>query len=216
MAMQGGFDVIGSSYNRATQAQSPARLGVQADRLCHRARKRHDARLDHRRCAVLRVAGGRARQQMLPQLRRQIFRRQDDALGRRAVAQPDDHPRRFANRHRKGCRQRLEARRRQLRPLSVDRAGRRRYDRAQADQRLCDPRQQRPVGYPDADRLCPGPQRQGDLPHRQSLPGDGSRQWRRLQRSPIGTARRCRARRRVRSSCSKLRPPIRWSTSWKA
>ena len=37
MAMQGGFDVIGSSYNRATQAQSPAGIGVQADRLCDRA-----------------------------------------------------------------------------------------------------------------------------------------------------------------------------------
>ena len=48
---------------------SPARLGVQADRLCDRARERHDPGVDHRRCAVLRLAGRRPRQQMLPQLR---------------------------------------------------------------------------------------------------------------------------------------------------
>ena len=93
---------------------APAGLGVQADRLCDRARKRHDPGLDHRRCAVLRVAGRGPRQQMLPQLRRQLFRAQDDALGRRAVAQPDDRPRRLADRHGQGRRQRRQARRRRL------------------------------------------------------------------------------------------------------
>ena len=53
---------------------------------------------------------------------------------------------------------------------------------------------------PTRDRLCPGPERQGHLPHRQPLPGDGAGQWRRLQCAPTGTARRCRARLRGRSS----------------
>ena len=42
----------------------------------------------------------------------------------------------------------------------------------------------------DADRLCPGPQRQGHLPHRQPLRGDG-----RLQRARLGRQGRCRGRR---------------------
>ena len=43
LAMQGGFDVLGSSYNRADPGAPAAGLGVQADRLCHRARERLDA-----------------------------------------------------------------------------------------------------------------------------------------------------------------------------
>ena len=63
LAMQGGFDVVGSSYNRRDPGASAARLGVQADRLCDCAPERLHAG-DHRaRCAVLRLAGRRPRQQ---------------------------------------------------------------------------------------------------------------------------------------------------------
>ena len=55
---------------------------------------------------------------------------------------------------------------------------------AAAGQRLRDPRQPGPLGEADDDRLCRGPQRQGHLPHRQSLRGDGQ-----LQRAPTGTAK---------------------------
>ena len=50
-----------------------------------------------------------------------------------------------------------------------------------AGQRLCDPRQPGPLGEADDDRLCPGPQRQGHLPHRQPLRRDGQ-----LQRARLG------------------------------
>ena len=93
---------------------SPAGIGVQADRLRSRAGKRHDPGVDHRRCALLRLAGRGARQQMLRQLRPPLFRPEDDALGRRAVAQPDDRPRRLAGRHGQGHRRGAPAGRRRL------------------------------------------------------------------------------------------------------
>ncbi len=105
LAMQGGFDSIGASYNRAVQALRQPGSAFKPIVYRGRARKRHDAGVDHRRCAILRVAGGRPRQQMLPQFRRPIFRRQDDALGGRAIAQFDDRPRRIADRNEQGHRQ---------------------------------------------------------------------------------------------------------------
>ena len=48
---------------------APAGLGVQADRLCDRARERHDAGDDRARCAVLRLAGRGPGPEMLRQFR---------------------------------------------------------------------------------------------------------------------------------------------------
>ena len=78
---------------------APARLDLQADRLCRRARQRHDPGLDHHRRPVLRQSG-HAEPEMLPQFRRQRRRRPaDDALGPRAIAQPDDRAHRQPGRH---------------------------------------------------------------------------------------------------------------------
>ena len=74
LAMQGGFDVIGSSYNRATQALRQPGSAFKPIVYVTALENGMTPGLDHRRCAVLRLAGRRARQQMLPQLRRQLFR----------------------------------------------------------------------------------------------------------------------------------------------
>ena len=136
-------------------------------------------RLDHRRCAFLRVAGRRPPAQMLRQLRQALGWSEDDALGRRAVAQPDDRSRRQS---RSGCTKITDNARKlgvgDYPELSVDLARRWRNDRSPAGQCLCDARQPGPGGEADADRLCPGPQRQGHLSHRQPLPRDGQLQRR--------------------------------------
>ena len=93
---------------------APAGLDLQADRLRHRARKWPDPGLDPRRCAVLRVAGGGARQQMLRQLRPPLLGAQDAALGGRTIAQSDDRARRLAGRDGKDQRQRRRNGRRQI------------------------------------------------------------------------------------------------------
>ena len=62
-----------------------------------------------------------------------------------------------------------------------------------------DPRQPGPVGEADADRLCPGPQRQGHLPRRQPLPGDGATG---CNARRLGRQGRCRGRRRGPGRCS--------------
>ena len=59
MAMQGGFDVIGSSYNRATQAQRQPGSAFKPIVYVDRARKRHDAR--RRSSSMRHFASGRAR-----------------------------------------------------------------------------------------------------------------------------------------------------------
>jgi penicillin-binding protein 1A len=122
VAMQGGFDVIGSSYNRATQALRQSGLGVQADRLPGGSRERDDSGFDHRRFAFLRLAGRGPWQQMLQQLRPPLRRPQDAALGSRAVAQPDDDPGGVGGRHGEDQRHCAQARRRRLSQLSFDRA----------------------------------------------------------------------------------------------
>ncbi len=96
-----------------------------------------------------------------------------------------------ADRDAEGHRHRDEARRRRISQLSVDRARRRRDDGRSSwstPMRFSPTRAAR--SKPTTDRLCPGPQRQGDLPHRQSLRGHGK-----LQRAPTGTERPCRGRR---------------------
>ena len=60
---------------------SPAGLGVQADRLCDRARERLHAGDDRDGCAVLRLAGRGARQQMLRQLRPPLRRARTRCAG---------------------------------------------------------------------------------------------------------------------------------------
>ena len=74
LAMQGGFDVLGSGYNRATQALRQPGSAFKPIVYETALENGMTPGLDHRRCALLRVAGRRPRQQMLPQFRRQIFR----------------------------------------------------------------------------------------------------------------------------------------------
>ena len=108
---------------------APAGLGVQADRLRDRAPERLHARDDRAGCAVLRLAGRGARPEMLRQFRPPLGRAAHAALGRRAVAQPDDGARRLDRRHAEDHRDGAHARRRRLWQLSVVRARRRRHDR---------------------------------------------------------------------------------------
>ena len=186
LAMQGGFDVIGSSYNRATQAQrqpgsafkpivyvtalengmSPASIIVDAPfcvwqgaGLGNKCFRNFDGK----------YSGAKTMRWGVEQSRNLMTIRAAAQTGMEKVV---------ANASKLGVGN-------YDRYLSIA-LGRRRHHGAQADQRLCDPGQQWPVGDSDADRLCPGPQRQGHLPHRQPLPGDGSGQWRRLQRARLG------------------------------
>ena len=104
LAMQGGFDVLGSSFNRATQALrqpgstfKPIVYATALDNGMTPASIIVDAPF-----CVCQGAG----------LGKKCFRNfdgryagpQDDALGRRAVAQPDDGPRRHPDRHAEGHR----------------------------------------------------------------------------------------------------------------
>ncbi len=80
----------------------PAGIGVQADRLCDGARKRHHSGDD--RSSMRPSASGRARvsaRNASSTSTADTPGPQTHALGRRAVAQPDDRPRR---RHRSACR----------------------------------------------------------------------------------------------------------------
>ena len=165
-----GSTSIGSSYNRATQAlRQPGSAFKPIVYVTALENGFTPATIDRRR-AVLRLAGRGPRQQMLRQFRPALCRAAHDALGRRAVAQPDDGARRV---DRPACRRSPTPRAKlgvgEYRQLSLDRARRGRDDGAAAGQRLRDPRQPGPLGEADDDRLCPGPQRQGDLPHRQPL-----------------------------------------------
>ena len=91
----------------------------------------------------------------------------DDALGPRAVAQPDDGAHRQPDRHGQ-CRppRPADGRRRLSAHFLADRARRRRHHGDEDDQRLRDLRQPGPGADADPDRLCPGPPRQGDLARR--------------------------------------------------
>ena len=163
---------------------------------------------------------------MLQEFRRRLCGRQDHALGSGAIAQPDDRARRLADRNAQGDRQYRQAGCGQLPQLSVDCARRRRYHGDETDQCLCGARQPRPRGQADDHRLRPGPQRQGDLSHGQSLPGDGRVQCARLERPgdaaaagsrqavdrtagrlPDGPYPRRRGRTRHRDRAARPRPP---------
>ena len=140
LAMQGGFDARLQAFNRATQADAPAGVDDQADRLCRRAAGRPHPCVDYRRWAVLRLSGRAARAEMLPQLRR---RRRvgapHDALGRRTVAEPDDGARGGADRDDQRRQADGPDRRRQISALSLV-CARRGGDHGVADgQRLFDP-----------------------------------------------------------------------------
>ena len=183
MAMQGGFDVIGSSYNRATQAKrqpgsafkpivyvtalenglTPASILVDAPfcvwqgaglgNKCFR-------NFDKSYSGPKTMRWGVEQSRNLMTIRAASQTGMDKVVATASKLGVGDY-----------------------RTLSVDRARRRRHDRAEADQRLCDPRQPGARGEADADRLCPGPQRQGHLPQRQSLRGDGQ-----AATPPTGTA----------------------------
>jgi hypothetical protein len=61
LAMQGGFDSRISSFQPRHTGAAAAGIDDQALRLCDGARKRDDAGVDHRRWALLRLAGRVAR-----------------------------------------------------------------------------------------------------------------------------------------------------------
>ena len=144
LAMQGGFDVVGSSYNRATQAlrqPGSAFKPIVYETALENGMTPASIIVDAPFCVW---QGAGLGNKCFVNFDRRYSGAEDDALGRRAIAQPDDRPRRIADRHGEGHRQRQEARRRRLSQLSVDRARRRRHHGAEADQRLCDPRQPGP------------------------------------------------------------------------
>jgi penicillin-binding protein 1A len=99
LAMQGGFDVRGSALQPRHPGAAPAGLDLQADRLFGRARQRHDARLDHRRRPFCVWQGAGLGNKCFRNFDRRLCRAADDALGPRAVAQPDDGARRQPDRH---------------------------------------------------------------------------------------------------------------------
>ena len=173
MAMQGGFDVVGSSYNRAIQALrqpgsafkpivyvtalqngfTPATIELDAPFCVWQG-----AGLGQK-CFVnfdRRSAGPHTLRWGVEQSRNLMTVRAASTIGM---------PKITATARTLG--------RRRLWQLPLIRSRRGRYHRPAADQRLCDPRQPGPVGEAEHHRLRPGPQRQGHLPHRQSLRGHG-------------------------------------------
>ena len=169
LAMQGGFDVIGSSYNRATQAlrqpgsafkpivyvtalengMTPASIIVDAPFCVWQG-----AGLGNK-CFVnfdRRYSGAKTMRWGVEQSR--------NLMTVRAAAETG-MPKVIANAKKMGVGDYPNY-------LSIA-LGAGDTTVAQADQRLCDPRQPRPIGAADDHRLCPGPQWQGHLPHRQPL-----------------------------------------------
>jgi hypothetical protein len=141
---------------------SPAGLGVQADRLCDRARERHDPAsivVDAPFCVWQGAGLGNKcfrnfdAQYAGPKTMRWGVEQSRNLMTVRTASQTG-MPKVIAT---------AQARRRQLPQLSVDRARRRRDDVSEAGQRLCDARQPGPRSPADDHRLCPGPQRQGHL-----------------------------------------------------
>ena len=137
---------------------------------------------------------------------------QDDALGRRAVAQPDDHPRRVADRHGEGHRHRRASSASATIPtISRSRS-------APATPPCCRltnayailANQGRSVRPTLIDYVQ---DRNGKVIYRtdnrcQVMDDCNARR--------LGRQGACRGRRRGRASCSTRWPPTRWSTSWKA
>ena len=187
-AMQGGFDARLSDFNRATQAlRQPGSTFKPIV---------YSAALDNGMTpASIIIDGpfctnqGAMNAKMLPQLLGRLCRPADDALGPRAVAQPDDGAHRQPDRHAQCRAPRPADGRRRLypHPLSADRARRRRHHRDADDQRLRHLRQSGPRADPDPDRLCPGPARPRHLARRHPAvrrlqPAQCRRQLRRLGR----------------------------------
>ena len=111
-----------------------------------------------------------------------------DALGHRTVAQPDDGARRRADRHGQGRRHDEAAGgRRATRPTSPSRWARARRRVIKMVNAYAMLANQGEALHADADRLRPGPPRQGDLAARTGAPATAATR-------PTGTARRCRAR----------------------
>ena len=105
LAMQGGFDSIGASYNRAVQAlrqPGSAFKPIVYEAALENGMTPASIIVDAPFCVW---QGAGLGNKCFRQFRRPLFRRQDDALGRRAIAQPDDRPRRLADRDEQGHRQ---------------------------------------------------------------------------------------------------------------
>ena len=143
--------------------QAPARLVVQAARLCDGARQRLYAVLDRARRAD-RGRSGQWRDLVAAEFRRQVRRPAYAALRRRTFDQPDDGAPRARHRHaadRRIC-QALRHLRRSA-ALPVDVARRRRDDGDAHGDRLFDVRQWRQAHQGDPDRPHPGPLGPHDL-----------------------------------------------------
>ena len=176
LAMQGGFDVVGSSYNRATQALrqpgsafkpivyvtalqngfTPATIEVDAPYCVWQGAglgQKCFVNFDHRSAGphTLRWGVEQSRNLMTVRAASQYRHAQDHGYG-------------------------PQAGRRRLRQLSFICPWCRRYNGPPADQRLCRARQPGPLGETDHYRLCRGSQREGNLPHRQPLRHHGQLQ----------------------------------------
>ena len=184
LAMQGGFDVVGSSYNRAIQALrqpgsafkpivyvtalengfTPATIELDAPSASGRA-----PALARNASSTSTVARpGRTRLRWgLEQSRNLMTVRAASTIGMPKIT--DTARKLGVGTMAIICRSRLA----------------RRHHGSPADQRLCDPRQPRSLGEADDDRLCRGPQRQGHLPDRQSLRAHGQLQRGRLGRQAM-------------------------------
>ena len=144
---------------------APARLVVQALRLCRRARQRLQPG-DHRPRRPDR-GGDRRRHLEAGELGQHLLRPDADAHRHRAVAQPDDRAHRPGRRHGHGGEVRRALRHLRQHAASAQLFARRGRDDALQDGRgLCRARERRAEGRADAGRPGAGPLRQDHLPPR--------------------------------------------------
>ena len=164
LAMQGGFESRVQAFNRASQAQRQPGSTIKPIA--------YSAALENGMTPASIIIDGPFCVDQGARLGQKCFRNfggwrrigaAHDALGHRAIAQPDDRARRRADRH--GTRDRHDeaAGRRHLPALSRVRAGRGRDHADEDGQRLHDPGEPGQSAAADADRLRAGPPRQGDL-----------------------------------------------------
>ena len=196
LAVVGGFSFAMSQFDRAIQAQAPARLLVQAVRLRRGHRQRLQADLDRARRADRDRAGAGPGHLEARELREGAFRRPlDAALRRREVAQPDDGAARPGHRHAAHHRIRTPLRRLRRPAAGALHVARRRRDDAFAhgDGLLHDRQRRASQVRADPHRPHPGPLGQVRLAPRQTrraraarpTPGPG----RRSPRSPTTASR---------------------------
>ena len=182
--------------------QAPARLLLQAVRLCHRARQRLQADQHRARRADRDRAGRRQGSLDAQELRRhQVLRPLDAARRHREIAQPDDGAAGPGHGH-ADDRRVLQALRRLRRPAAGARhvARCRRDDAGQAGGRLLDVCERRQAREADADRPHPGPLGPDHLAlRRPRVPG--------LQGGTAGRARPSRRCPRTTASRSSTRTP---------